>query len=147
MVERIATSLWRLRRCYGIEAGIFVYQRRYRTWNRASDTVRQLKNEAEFPSLYRRAPENEKTFTAAKRKQSKARDELNESIPFLGKDFGESERWLGSLSRYEVAIERSLYRAMHELQRLQTERKGRDGGGSIIDVSVDGNLPAAANET
>jgi hypothetical protein len=106
-----------------------------------------MKDEAEYSSLHRRAPENDKTFTAAKRKEAKARDEVNESIPVLGKNFGESERWLGSLSRYEVANERSLYRAMHELQRLQTERKGRDGGGSIIDVSVDGNLPAAANET
>ena len=30
------------------------------------------------------------------------------------------------LSRYESAIERSMYRALHELQRLQSERSGQD---------------------
>ena len=139
-------SLWRLRRCYGIEAGIFVYQRRYRAWNRASDMTEQMKNEAEFLSLEERPPEHDQAYTTAKRKEGKAWDELNESIPVLGEDFGESERWLGSLSRYEVAIERSLYRAMHELRRLQAERKARGSGGSIIDASVDGNLPPTANE-
>lgn len=28
------------------------------------------------------------------------------------------------LSRYEIAIERSMYKALHELQRLQAERRG-----------------------
>ncbi len=147
LVERITMSLWRLRRCYGIEAGIFVYRRRFRTWKRASDKVSQMEDEAEPTSLNVGEPKNDKIFTAAKRKQSKAWEELNESIPVLGEDFGESERWLGALSRYEVAFERSLYRAMHELQRLQAERKAGDGGGSIIDVSVNENLPAAVNET
>jgi hypothetical protein len=44
------------------------------------------------------------------------------------------------LSRYETAIERSLYRALHELQRLQAARRG--GGGApppaAIDVDVSG---------
>ena len=31
---------------------------------------------------------------------------------------------LTKLSRYEAAIERSLYRARHELERLQAARKG-----------------------
>jgi len=30
------------------------------------------------------------------------------------------------LSRYESAIERSLYRALHELQRMQAQRMGKD---------------------
>jgi hypothetical protein len=45
------------------------------------------------------------------------------------------------LSRYETAIERSLYKALHELQRLQA---ARIAGGSVpppaaIDVDVSGN--------
>ena len=44
------------------------------------------------------------------------------------------------LSRYEAAIERSLYRALHELQRLQAAR--RAGGGvappPAVDVDVSG---------
>jgi hypothetical protein len=32
---------------------------------------------------------------------------------------------MGVLSRYEVTLERSLYRALHELQRLQAARDGQ----------------------
>ena len=79
-----------------------------------------MKDEAEFPSLYCRGPEHDKTFTAAKRKQSKAWEELNESIPVLGEDFGESERWLGALLRYEVAFERSLWGWMERVTKRRT---------------------------
>ncbi len=42
---------------------------------------------------------------------------------------------LEKLSRYEVAIERSFYRALCELQRLQASRKDRDvGTPAVIDV-------------
>jgi hypothetical protein len=46
------------------------------------------------------------------------------------------------LSRYETAIERSLYKALHELQRLQTARRG---AGNVsppmaVDVEVSGVL-------
>ena len=44
------------------------------------------------------------------------------------------------LSRYETAIERSLYKALHELQRLQAARRA-DGNvppPAAIDVDVSG---------
>jgi hypothetical protein len=44
------------------------------------------------------------------------------------------------LSRYEATIERSLYKALHELQRLQAARRA-DGGvppPASIDVNVTG---------
>ena len=44
------------------------------------------------------------------------------------------------LSRYEAAIERSLYRALNELQRLQAAR-GAGGGApppAVVDVDVSG---------
>jgi hypothetical protein len=45
------------------------------------------------------------------------------------------------LSRYEVTLERSLYRALHELQRLQAAREGRAvplPAAVDVDVSVSG---------
>ena len=32
---------------------------------------------------------------------------------------------MGSLSRYEVTLERGMYKALHELQRLQAARQGQ----------------------
>jgi hypothetical protein len=44
---------------------------------------------------------------------------------------------LSKLSRYEVTIERGLYKALHELQRLQAERRGEDvPPPAAVDVEV-----------
>ncbi len=46
---------------------------------------------------------------------------------------------LDKVQRYETSIERSLYKALHELQRLQAARQ--DGGVAApvaVDVMVDG---------
>ena len=47
---------------------------------------------------------------------------------------------LSKLSRYETAIERSLYRALHELQRLQAARRaeGNVSPPAAVDVEVYG---------
>ena len=46
---------------------------------------------------------------------------------------------LPKLSRYEGRIERGLYRALHELQRVQAARRGQQVAAPIaLDVSVDG---------
>ncbi len=46
------------------------------------------------------------------------------------------------LSRYEVALERGLYRALHELERLQTRRSGGDVPPPVtvdVDMTVQDN--------
>lgn len=44
---------------------------------------------------------------------------------------------LTKLSRYEVAIERSLYKALHELQRLQAARADQAvRAPAVLDVNV-----------
>ncbi len=47
----------------------------------------------------------------------------------------------GKLSRYESALERALYRALHELQRLQAVRAGEPVPAPVaVDVTVDGGF-------
>ena len=42
------------------------------------------------------------------------------------------------LARYETTLERSLYKALHELQLLQTARAGRAARAPVtVDVNVD----------
>ena len=45
---------------------------------------------------------------------------------------------LTTFQRYESAIERSLFKSLHELQRLQS---ARHGGSAPIPVALDVNLP------
>ena len=63
------------------------------------------------------------------------------AMPTMGLTFVEdarSENAFSKLSRYEVGIERSLYRALHELQRLQTGRKSSEVSAPVvIDVTGD----------
>ena len=54
---------------------------------------------------------------------------------------------ISKLSRYEAAIERSLYRALHELQRVQAARENGQQPPSIaVDVTVDGAGPASDSD-
>ena len=51
-------------------------------------------------------------------------------------ELGEGRAWL-NLTRYETSIERQLYKALHELQRLQMARQGgRPPAPIAIDVDV-----------
>ena len=43
---------------------------------------------------------------------------------------------LAKLSRYERSIDKSLYKALHELQRLQAARKGKHPASVVVDVGV-----------
>jgi hypothetical protein len=59
---------------------------------------------------------------------------LIDSFPPLKEDA------ISKLCRYETAIERSLYRALHELQRLQAARQGEKiPAPAVLDVTTDGD--------
>ena len=43
--------------------------------------------------------------------------------------------------RYETTIERSLFRALHELERLQAKRNGKDVQvPAVVDVNLDSSF-------
>ena len=51
------------------------------------------------------------------------------------------------LSRYETTIERSLFKALHELQRLQAARGARGAGGNVAPpVAVDLDVSGVSRE-
>ena len=51
---------------------------------------------------------------------------------------------ISKLSRYEAGLERSYYKALHELQRVQAARQDGHSPPSIaVDVTVDGPGPSA----
>jgi selenocysteine lyase/cysteine desulfurase len=58
-----------------------------------------------------------------------------------------STEGLEKVARYETHLERSLYKALHELQRLQAVRTGNGGAPIAFDVDVSvghrGNRPEA----
>lgn len=53
----------------------------------------------------------------------------------------------GKFCRYEAHMERGLYRALHELQRLQAARKGEPvSAPAALDVTLNGDPPARIDD-
>ncbi len=147
LAERIAASMWRLRRIYRIEAGIFAHESLTIELHRARDEARSFVKIEEIFDLESLTGPNVHITDEERHGQAIARVEkaarlLREESLALGVAFKEDAKYAGAiskLSRYEAAIERSLYRALHELQRVQAARQDGQPPASIaVDVTVDG---------
>ena len=86
---------------------------------------------------------DEKGHKEALSRVRRMRSEQEDETATLGRTFvrdADKANAFSKLSRYEAAIERSLYKALHELQRLQAARRA-DGDvppPAAIDVDVSG---------
>ena len=137
LVEQIATNLWRLRRARQIEAGIFAHNLYEIDYQMAAAEYEDLN----FPRLYGAKIKDQKRYDDIKDRAKKIKKLQYQDLAKLGKTYMNDIKTfdaLGKLSRYEAGFERSLYRALHELQRLQAARKSGVASPPVaIDVSVD----------
>lgn len=142
LVDRIVVSIWRLRRVQRVEAGIFTLERCRIEQDRAQSEARKF----ESTRIDRIRSKELEIIDKTKHQQAlaqveKARSSEEEALTTLGLSFlkdAETGNAFSKLSRYETAIERTLYRALHELQRLQeTRRGGRVATPLAVDVIID----------
>ncbi len=151
MVERVAACMWRLRRLYRVEAGIFTHESLTIELDRArneAQSYEEIEDEFALAILtegHVHITDEERHGQATARAEKAARLLQEESLA-LGVAFKQDAKYAGAiskLSRYEAAIERSLYKALHELQRVQAARQDGQPPPSIaVDVTVDGPDPA-----
>ncbi len=139
LVEDIAADFWRLWRIRRMEAGIFAWQGYQIESERALERAQQYeRQECEFPSLRRKTSVDYDEAMAA---AEQARVLQKQELPTLGLAFlrdADSANGFSKLSRYEATITRSIYRVLHELQRLQAARKGAEVASPVaVDVNVD----------
>ena len=147
LVERVAACMWRLRRLYRVEAGILTYEAltielgRARTEARGYEKVEEL-YELSFQTERQVHITDKKRHGQARARAEKLERLLQEKSLALGISFKkdvENADAISKLCRYEAAIERSFYKALHELQRVQAARKDGQAPASIaVDVTVDG---------
>jgi len=152
LAERIIGISWRQRRLSKIEMGILTL--RYA----AIEAKRTSQKMTEQISLEQRSSDGEPDpleITIANREEFKqlvAENQLYDAAmtsdpATLGLAFVndcQQENALQKLSRYEGSMERSLYRALHELQRLQAARQGRQVPLPVaLDIDVSGAEPEA----
>jgi hypothetical protein len=147
LVDRIIASYWRLRRLGRVEAGIFAWELYGELAERARQEARtqektgleQVMENTGLPTMILNQRKHKEALSEAKEMEAKQ----DADTATLGRTFirdANEANAFSKLSRYEAAIDRSLYKALHELQRLQAAR--RAGGSApppaVIDVDVSG---------
>jgi hypothetical protein len=148
LVARITAAVWRLRRLGRVEAGIFARDLYAELVKRARREAHMYTTRSggydEFGNLVPTDTivDEEKYEEAISEAKEMAAVRDGETAT-LGQTFirdAETANAFSKLSRYESAIERSLYKALHELQRLQAARRadGNVAPPAAIDVDVSG---------
>ena len=146
LVDRIIALYWRLRRLGRVETGIFA-------WERSEELAERAEREAhgyESEDNKRLVKDSTITITDEKKHEEalsrarRMRSEHEDETATLGRTFAwdaDRANAFSKLSRYETAIERQLYRALHELERRQTARRGAAvTPPRVLDVEVSGML-------
>ncbi len=143
LVEQITAGYWRLRRFAQVEAGIFIQEHLGELRERAQSEAKSYERgilehivEDEDTTTITDEKEHQEALAKAQELQAKQYEET----ATLGKTFirdATGANALSKLSRYETARERSLYRAWHELQRLQAARRAEGSVAPPVAVDVD----------
>ena len=148
LVERIVAAHWRLSRLGRVEAGVFAYElheelaERSR-WEASEHRVDALVERLTggYGAAFGTAGQEEHREALSGVEETKSRQDAETAT--VGRAFirdANGANAFSKLSRYETAIERGLYRALHELQRLQAARRAEGGvpPPAAVDVDVSG---------
>jgi hypothetical protein len=147
LVDRIVAAYWRLRRLGTVETGIFVWERYGALAEQAEREARTYESHYVDPEIFADAlatvdvaPTDKQKHQEALSRARQFRDEQKSGEATLGRTFtrdAENANAFSKLSRYETTIERGLYRALHELQRLQAVRAAAGSVSPPLAVDVD----------
>jgi hypothetical protein len=127
LTERVIIAVWRLRRLARAETALFDWRARVLEVSELASQVGSYEMttfarlEFDKPYISNKAAHTEATKALARAKQERDKEKL-----FLGRAFDADAKagdTLGKLARYERSLERSLFRALEELRRRQSQRR------------------------
>src|SRR5215210_4646826 len=148
LVERIISTTWRLQRLGRVEAGIFAWELYGEMADRARKEADTYTSDFMDDVLTRDITiTNEDKHREALSKAKEMEEMQDSETATLGQTFirdSTKANAFSKLSRYETMIERSLFKALHELQRLQAARGA--GGNVAPPVAVDVDVSGASGE-
>ena len=141
LVERIILLAWRLRRVGQIEARVFVYCDQLQVARAAREKVASIRNRLQDQLRARSVlAEDQQACREAFLEAEQADQQAEASRPLQSAALGGNDNFLANVSRYETTLERSLFKALHELERLQARRAGQPvPPPAVVDVNVDVN--------
>src|SRR5215213_3887361 len=147
LVERIIDAVWRLRRLRRVETGIFAWELYGELAERAQREVKTYEwsvlDALGSPEQITDEQKHQKALSRAQ--EMKAKQDAETAT--LGRTFirdADKANAFSKLSRYETAIWRSLYEALHELQRLQAAR--RTEGNVLPPIALDVDVSGVRGE-
>jgi len=132
IAERVVACLWRLRRVFPIEAGILLWESLTMEHLYAVEEARGYEDTilprfggvSDAERIANQEKHDEAMIRASKAKQLLRREAQGAGAAFRRDAvYGNA---ISKLSRYETAIERSLFRALHALEQLQAARRERE---------------------
>ena len=139
LVDRITSLLWRLRRLGRVEAGIFAHEFFAELADRAEREARaQESTLSDLMAFADTTIGDEGKHREALQRAQEMRVKQDAENTALGRTFArdaDSANAFSKLSRYETIMERGLYKALHELQRLQANRVA--AGSILLPLAVD----------
>ncbi len=130
LADRVVSLTWRLRRAGRIETAILCWRKYKDLFDRALAQQQSYVEHqpAGIPELFQAKDviTNKESYEDAGKDVTKNIQLMNSELPVLGRNFADSVNTFNVLHRYEAGLERSLYKALHELQRIQAARQGRN---------------------
>jgi hypothetical protein len=150
LADRVVNAIWRLRRLERAEAALFHWHLYTLAVERRSETVGSFVETIYDPLSmiggYETFIKDKTAHEEAKEHLDRARWKRDREEVFLGRSFDadakESDTF-GKLARYETTLERSLYKALHEFQRLRAARNGQP---VPVPEAVDVDVSVSAQE-
>jgi len=151
-MDRIIAVHWRLLRLGRVEAGVFVWEHYEELVERAQEEARTYEADRQLTELANLvnttiSDEQKREEAVSRAYEMKAKQQDLEAAA-LGRTFMRDANKVNAfskLSRYEATIERSLYKALHELQRLQAARHAK--GNVTPPVAIDVDVSGVSKET
>jgi len=122
LVQLITTDIWRLQRVTRIEAEIL----RAGALDKVISTAQREARLWEGPFHARKALSAiaQEALDEALLKEERAEQQRDQAV--LGHAFSSGANAIGTLTRYEVSLKRSLHKNLQELHRLQEARRDKE---------------------
>lgn len=123
LAEQIVASVWRLRRANQIETGILAWEYYRIRSEEAFQEVKQYEEGGGMMDIFPVTITDEHKHEEALQKALEIAALKHADIPTLGLTFTNMQDTFPKLTRYQTALERSLYRAIDALRDMQEHRK------------------------
>ncbi len=145
LADRFALLAWRLMRAQRLEPSLLLYHSGALRADRALSAAQSAGAAAKRNKLADMLSEHgdyidkEQQDQYEKHSEVARKAERERDAELLGGAFTHGCNSMSTLSRYETSIERSMFRALHQLQRLQGARQGLATPEPVaIDIDVSG---------